>query len=283
MSVAETDDTREKSNGRTANEKTTSVDTSVNSGFRARLEGLTLFDLVQMECIARTRRVMRVTSGGRVGYLFFREGEIVHATTRNVVGERAALEMLGWTDGVFEPCNIVWPERDTIQSSWQNLLIASATAKDEDAAGKLVRLPSRRPAALEAASRRPVPSEPPPSKAPDTVRPPPPSGSAAPNETAMKSAQGLTTNGVQRAVRIDPNGKVLSTAGDTTELVGFAAYAARVGDLIGQALGLEKFQAFELSYETTRCLLYIEDGGNIVVVESKNGAELGSMARKAGL
>src|SRR5450432_2998641 len=116
------------------------------SGFRARLEGLSLFDLVQMECLARSRRVVRVASTGRVGYLFFQGGEIFHATTKNLVGEGAALEMLEWTDGTFEPCNIAWPEKGTVKMGWQNLLLGAATSKDEHSAGKLVHLPSRRPA-----------------------------------------------------------------------------------------------------------------------------------------
>jgi hypothetical protein len=244
-------------------------DGPASNGFRARLEGLSLFDLVQMECLARNRRVMRVTSAGRVGYLFFRDGDIVHATTRNVTGERAAVEMLGWTDGVFEPCNIVWPEKDTITSSWQNLLMGAATMRDEHAAGKLVHLPNRRAAAPEPRKER------------DSV---PPRSAAVPAEAAMKSSPPSASNGVKRAVRVDPTGKLLSTAGEApTELVGFAAYAARVAELIGQSLGLEKFQAFEVSFEATRCLLYREDGGNIVVVESNTGTDLGSIARKAGL
>ncbi|HEX7670141.1 MAG TPA: DUF4388 domain-containing protein, partial [Polyangiaceae bacterium] len=120
------------------------ADALSSSGFRARLDGLSLFDLVQMECIARARRVVRVASAGRVGYLFFLDGEIFHATTKNLHGERAALEMLEWTDGTFEPCNIVWPEKGSIKMGWQNLLLGAATSKDERSAGKLVHLPSRR-------------------------------------------------------------------------------------------------------------------------------------------
>src|ERR1700742_2034159 len=86
-----------------------------SSGFRARLEGLSLFDLVQLECLSRSRRIVRVASAGRVGYLYFSEGEIVHAGTRNLVGERAALEIMGWNDGALVGGNGAWPERTTIQ------------------------------------------------------------------------------------------------------------------------------------------------------------------------
>ena len=50
-------------------------------GFRAQLEGASLWDLVQMECLARSRLVVRVTGEGGVGYLYFAEGRVVHAVT----------------------------------------------------------------------------------------------------------------------------------------------------------------------------------------------------------
>src|SRR6185312_3009335 len=214
-----------------------------SSGFRARLDGVSLFDLVQMECLARSRRVIRVASAGRVGYLFFRDGEIFHAATRHLAGERAAQEMLGWTDGTFEPCNIAWPDRPSIDVGWQSLILGAAKAMDEESAGKLVRLPNRRASSRDS-DRPPPPARaeparnvregavpPPPPEAPvKSHSQPPPPPSAAP--------AAAPAGGVQRAVRVDSSGRILSSAGDTAERAGFAAYASRVGELIGNALGL---------------------------------------------
>ena len=95
------------------------------SGFRANLKGASLADLVQMECLSGRECVMRVSSANEVGYLFFRGGQIVHAVSRRGIGEAAALEILRWNAGSFEPCNAGWPDRDSIGSSWQNLLKTS--------------------------------------------------------------------------------------------------------------------------------------------------------------
>jgi hypothetical protein len=251
-------------------------DSMTTSGFRARLDGLSLFDLVQMECLARSKRVIRVASAGRVGYLFFREGEIFHAATRHLAGDRAAREMLGWTDGTFEPCNIAWPEEPSITASWQSLLLNAATTMDEESAGKLVRLPSRRPPKME--SERP----PPPSKL-EPVR----SGSSdsvpPPVEAPVKPISQPPAGGVHRAVRVDPAGRVLSSAGDTAELAGFAAYACRVGELIGQSLGLGRFTAMDAFFDASRAVLYVEEDGNVVVAEAKNPDDLASISRRAGL
>ncbi len=73
-------------------------------GFQAQIKGASLADLVQMECLAGSHRVVRVTSAENVGFLYFRAGAVVHATARALVGEAApALDILSWNDGSFEP------------------------------------------------------------------------------------------------------------------------------------------------------------------------------------
>lgn len=244
-----------------------------SSGFRARLEGLSLFDLVQLECLARSRRIVRVASAGRVGYLYFSDGEIVHASVRNLTGERAALEIMGWNDGVFEVCNIVWPERTTISMRWQQLLLAAAKARDE-APGKLVRLPNRRPstppAPPEAAE---VESEP---RAFETE--------PSPAERKLKAnSVPPPPSAVHQAVRIEGTGRVLSIVGDDGEFGGIVAYASRLAGLIGEAFGLEPFKALDVGFASSRCIMYVEDNGSVVAVRAKNEVDLSSVLRRAGL
>src|SRR5215470_11683753 len=83
-------------------------------GFSAQLRGVGLWDLVQMECLARSHVVVRVVGEGGVGYLYFDRGNIVHAATSHRTGEAAALEILSWTNGSFQACDRAWPERSTI-------------------------------------------------------------------------------------------------------------------------------------------------------------------------
>jgi len=241
------------------------------SGFRARLEGLSLFDLVQMECLARSRRIVRVVSSGRVGYLYFRDGDIVHAGTKTLTGERAVLEILAWSDGVFEPCHIAWPERTTVTSPWQRLLLLAAKAKDEQGGAKLVRLPSRRSGADASEAE------------PDTTDAGPASATPVPEVPEVKVRPESAPPSVQQAVRIDPSGQVLSIVGGEGDFGGFTAYAARLAALIGESLGLERFVAMDLGFERSRCVLYVEGTGNLVAVKAKSEVDLGSVARRAGL
>ena len=48
-------------------------------GFRAQISGASLWDLVQMECLSRSRQVIRISGEGGVGYLYFADGRVVHA------------------------------------------------------------------------------------------------------------------------------------------------------------------------------------------------------------
>ena len=64
-------------------------------GFRAELSGVSLWDLVQMECLAGSRMVVLVTGEAGIGYLYFDRGHIVHAVTTELAGQQAALEILG--------------------------------------------------------------------------------------------------------------------------------------------------------------------------------------------
>jgi hypothetical protein len=245
-------------------------DAPQSGGFRARLEGLSLFDLVQLECLSRSRRVVRVASGGRVGYLYFSNGEIVHAGTRNLVGERAALEIMGWNDGVFEVCNVAWPERTTIAARWQQILLAAAKARD-DASGKLVRLPPRQ---LPSSPMSALSEE----EAPAAVQTRPPPAQEPPAKTA-----GPQPSSVQQAVRIDGDGQILSIVGEDGEFGGLVAYAARLAGLIGEALCLDDFQALDVGLSGSRCVMYVEDQGTIVAVRAKNDVDLTSVVRRAGL
>src|SRR5713101_7358226 len=113
------------------------------TGFQAQIRGASLWDLVQIECLARKHRVVRVTTVGNVGYLYFDGGNIVHAATLEQEGEAAAFEMLQWNQGTFESCDRGWPASPSITISWQALLLRAAQIKDEQGRGKVVSLPSK--------------------------------------------------------------------------------------------------------------------------------------------
>lgn len=236
-------------------------------GFRASLTGASLADLVQMECLANSTLAVRVVSGNDTGYLYFQSGQLVNAMSPSAVGEAAALEILGWDRGSFEPCNAGWPTGSTISKPWQVLLMQSANARDEAHRSTVVDFPRER--------TQGTPMQKPP--LPLSQPPPKPVSSSAP-----QSGQTLGGQGIERAVRLEADGKVLSTRGDAEDLAAVTAYAMRLARLIGEGLGMEDLRAIECVTGARRRLFYQEKNGNLIGLEASADAELGPLRERLG-
>lgn len=241
-----------------------------DDGFRVSLEGATLPDFVQMECLAQSNRVFRITSGHRIGYLFFNKGQMIHALSGDHVGEPAALEILKWRDGTVEPCSVGWPDTPTIHSTWQNLLLLSAQARDESGRHKLVSFPGNRGATATASGTLR-------SDTTKLVKREEPSMSAPPSSQSLSLAQ------FQAFVRLDPAGNVVSAKGDSEGLAPVAAYAARLAELIGNMLGMEGFSSLECSFPKDRVFLHRERSGNLVALKVPADAEVGALRERFGV
>ncbi len=238
-----------------------------DDGFRVSLEGATLPDFVQMECLAMSTRVFRITSGHRIGYLFFNKGQMIHALSGDHVGEPAALEILKWRDGSVEPCNVGWPDAPTIHSTWQNLLLLSAQARDESGRHKLVSFPTNRSAAPRSDMTKLAKREDPSMNA-----------NAPPS-----SSSSLSLAQFQAFVRLDPAGNVVSAKGESEELAPVAAYTARLAELIGNMLGMEGFNSLECSFPKERVFLHRERSGNLVALKVPADAEVAALRERFGL
>jgi Domain of unknown function (DUF4388) len=246
-----------------------SPNTMRESGFRASLHGTSLADLVQMECLSGRERVLRVSSGNEVGYLYFRAGQIVHAVSRRGIGETAALEILRWNEGSIEPCSAGWPDRDSITSNWQNLLLISAQHRDESGRHNLVAFPGTRTAVTR-------------SSAPPAAPSPPASGSSR-SEANVSSEPTPMLAQVRAAVRLDQSGNVVSSKGDAAELGQVAAYAARLAELVGDGLGMLGLVSVEVTQQRSRTLIYREKSGNTFALTAAPDADLSQVRERLGL
>ncbi len=106
---------------------------SSSQGFSG-VVNLQLTDLIQMLCLNRSSVAICVRSGKGLGTIYVKEGEIRHAETETVQGEPAFFEMFRWKDGHFE----MLPFRDTginsLDRSWEYLLLQAMRQRDEEAA-----------------------------------------------------------------------------------------------------------------------------------------------------
>jgi hypothetical protein len=241
-------------------------------GFRARLAGVGLWDLVQMECLAGSRVAVRVSGEGGVGYLYFAQGNIVHAVTAEQVGDPAALEILSWTNGSFQPCDRPWPEAASIVTSHEALILQAAKRRDESS--NLVAFPGRGGSEPEEIEMLEIEE-----------------GGAdmrSPNDrevTPVEPAARTEAPGGDFSVmlRLSPRGDIIKNAGGTEELAETVAYVRRLTELAGELLGIPGFSAFECTFAQGRMIVLVESNGDTVVLRPRPEANLQALREGLGL
>jgi len=239
--------------------RSVNVDT-MDTGFNATLKGVTLADLVQMKCLSGAAECFRITSGQRTGTLYFFKGTITHATAGEFVGDRAVVELLGWTTGTFEPAAASAPANSLVRRSWQNLLLDAAQVRDE----------RNRHVALLSQSRD------------SGARP----GPLPPKESPMKSITRPLTAVAPASVaevRLDATGRVVNGKSENEELTAVTAYVLHVAGHIGVGLGLDPFKGCEFRSGELRTIISVEESGEVAAVQSKSEADVIELRRRAGL
>jgi len=101
-------------------------------GFRG-LQSKSLMDIIQLECLAQSSAVLRITNGPLSGTLWILNGEVIDAQADQLAGEAAFRKILSWKTGNFEllAANVSRPR--TIFKSYNALLLETAQALDESA------------------------------------------------------------------------------------------------------------------------------------------------------
>lgn len=210
---------------------------SDRQGFQASLQGASLPDLIQMACAGQLRIIYQVRSEGRVGYLYLQDGRVVHAHTRDGVGEEAAYEILAWRSGSVAPCERPWPKVTSIRVSAQGLLMRAAQKADESVRdGRLAPLipfeeHRRGSDGLGAWMVEEEHEEPP--MVPEPFE-----------DESFTDAALVTATGSMRY------GK-----GDDEELAGVVSYVSRLGELVADAMGLDGFEGLDARLGARECAI----------------------------
>ncbi|MDB6153199.1 MAG: Response regulator receiver protein [Chthoniobacteraceae bacterium] len=102
-------------------------------GFRG-VQSKTLVDIVQLECFTQSSAILKVTTSVGEGRIWLQRGEIIDASTGDMTGREAFLEMMRWKAGNFELLASDLPRPRTIFSSYESLLMETAQTLDETAA-----------------------------------------------------------------------------------------------------------------------------------------------------
>jgi CheY-like chemotaxis protein len=102
-------------------------------GFRGKVFGLQLTDIIQMNCLSRLTTALIITRDGEKGIIYLSEGEVIHAECGDVKGTDAFYKILSWQEGEFVSNIGALPPVQTITQNWEHLLIEAMRRNDDRA------------------------------------------------------------------------------------------------------------------------------------------------------
>ncbi|KQC14569.1 MAG: hypothetical protein APR63_05550 [Desulfuromonas sp. SDB] len=98
---------------------------------RGRVKGMNLATFLQIIGMEKISYTLTVTRGKDFGNLYIKDGELIHAETKNKKGMEAAMDIITW-DGVtidlIDNCNF---KGNTINMALENILLQAYKTKDE--------------------------------------------------------------------------------------------------------------------------------------------------------
>ncbi|MEN6622028.1 MAG: DUF4388 domain-containing protein, partial [Smithella sp.] len=95
------------------------------------LQDVTIADLIQLNCLDRKTEILEVQHAGQLASLYFKEGNVIHATHDDLAGEEVVYQILKWEDGSFIIEYGFESPVISITRSWSGLLLEGARRLDE--------------------------------------------------------------------------------------------------------------------------------------------------------
>jgi hypothetical protein len=99
--------------------------------FSGSLKELPLPDIIQLVSVSGKTGKFTLTRGADRGFIFLKNGQMVHAVVGDLVGEEAIYSLSIWNQGEFQFSPGEEPDRQTITKSNTNLLMEAARRLDE--------------------------------------------------------------------------------------------------------------------------------------------------------
>lgn len=99
--------------------------------FQGSLKELPLPDIIQLVSVSGKTGKFTLTRDADRGFIFLKNGQMVHAHVADLIGEEAIYSLAIWNQGEFQFSPGEEPERQTITKSNTNLLMEAARRLDE--------------------------------------------------------------------------------------------------------------------------------------------------------
>jgi hypothetical protein len=99
--------------------------------FQGSLKELPLPDIIQLVSVSGKTGKFTLSRDGDRGFIYLKNGQMVHATVGDLIGEEAIYALAIWNQGDFQFTPGEEPDRQTISKSNTNLLMEAARRLDE--------------------------------------------------------------------------------------------------------------------------------------------------------
>ena len=99
--------------------------------FQGSLKELPLPDIIQLVSVSGKTGKFTLTRDADRGFIFLKNGQMVHAVVGDLIGEEAIYSLAIWNQGEFQFSPSEEPDRQTITKSNTNLLMEAARRLDE--------------------------------------------------------------------------------------------------------------------------------------------------------
>jgi CheY-like chemotaxis protein len=232
------------------------------------LKGITLPTFLQLVEMEKKTATLTIRSNGRVGRLFFQQGDFVDAENDDGTGEAAAFDILSWQDASIDISSLCSRRTKRITSGLHSLLMEACRIQDEQraesAAEEVVATPAKvAPVAAELPRTSPAgrksksaPAEDDAPRSQRPAQPPPPermSGRIAEKVRDLTAVDGFSGLGV-----FTPEGELLAQhntdKGDMTE----------IGVLANGALLMLQKTSIEMGFGSTVMVHFETEGAHIL-------------------
>jgi len=102
---------------------------------KGQLQDMAVADIIQHNCQDRKTARVSLKNSGQKAQLFFKNGNVVHATSDGLEGEQVVFHVMHWEKGSFDLKSDVEPPAFTITRNWTSLLLEGARLLDEADSG----------------------------------------------------------------------------------------------------------------------------------------------------
>lgn len=244
----------------------------VEQGFRGMLRRVGIEDIIQMECLSRHSLILELTGRGQRGRIYIRSGSMIHAECGGVTGEAGLQKLLSITGGEFRHLTFSEPPRETLEGSWEFLLLEAVRQRDEAAGGEA--LAAAAPEVESSPPEPPVPTPPPAEETgPPLEKPPFHEAAIPPSFTALSEPVNEAAEPViHELVVCSDTGEVLYESGSRNAgaRCQLCQAALRGAEKIQEQLPVGNLERLEFLSAPGRVLVRFQDGQALFLHAAEN-------------